>query len=119
MLAKLQEIGLLLHVNCELAEHPDVLVIKLISGKVTYVHRALVAGVSGDRPRAGALADGTAVARRAGRTRDAWNLGSIWSSRTGYIGEQTTVWRAKLTREDLVASLNRRCDGRGRLPWQG
>jgi hypothetical protein len=28
-------------VNCELAEHPDVLVIKLISGKITYLHRAL------------------------------------------------------------------------------
>jgi hypothetical protein len=28
-------------VNCELAEHPDALVCKLISGKVTYVHRAL------------------------------------------------------------------------------
>ena len=29
------------HVNCNLAEHPDVLVIKLISEKNTYVHRAL------------------------------------------------------------------------------
>ena len=28
-------------VNCELAEHPDVLVNKLISGKITYLHRAL------------------------------------------------------------------------------
>ena len=28
-------------VNCELAEHPDVLVSKLISGKVTYLHRTL------------------------------------------------------------------------------
>ena len=28
-------------VNCVLAAHPDVLVVKLISGKVTYLHRAL------------------------------------------------------------------------------
>ena len=28
-------------VSCDLAEHPDVLVIKLVSAKVTYVHRAL------------------------------------------------------------------------------
>ena len=28
-------------VNCDLAEHPDVRVIKLVSAKVTYVHRAL------------------------------------------------------------------------------
>jgi hypothetical protein len=28
-------------VTCELAEHPDVLVNKLISGKITYLHRAL------------------------------------------------------------------------------
>jgi len=28
-------------VNCELAEHPDVLVCKLVSGKITYLHRAL------------------------------------------------------------------------------
>ncbi|MCU1259965.1 MAG: hypothetical protein JWO80_2850 [Bryobacterales bacterium] len=28
-------------VGCELAEHPDVLVTKLISGKITYLHRAL------------------------------------------------------------------------------
>lgn len=28
-------------VNCGLVEHPDVLVTKLISGKITYVHRAL------------------------------------------------------------------------------
>src|ERR1700730_1512222 len=27
--------------NCELAAHPDVLVNKLISGKITYLHRAL------------------------------------------------------------------------------
>ena len=28
-------------VNCELAEHPEVLAIKLISRKITYLHRAL------------------------------------------------------------------------------
>jgi hypothetical protein len=28
-------------VNCEWAEHPDVLVSKVISGKVTYLHQAL------------------------------------------------------------------------------
>src|SRR3982074_116519 len=28
-------------VNCELADHPDVLVAKLVSGKITYIHRAL------------------------------------------------------------------------------
>ena len=28
-------------VSCHVAEHPDVLVIKLVSSKVTYVHRAL------------------------------------------------------------------------------
>ena len=28
-------------VNCELAEHPDVLMRKLVSGKITYLHRAL------------------------------------------------------------------------------
>ena len=28
-------------VNCELAEHPDVLMCKLVSGKITYFHRAL------------------------------------------------------------------------------
>lgn len=28
-------------VNCDLAEHPDVVVLKLISGKITYVYRSL------------------------------------------------------------------------------
>ena len=28
-------------VNCELGEHPDVLVSKLISGKIAYLHRVL------------------------------------------------------------------------------
>jgi hypothetical protein len=28
-------------VNCELAEHPDVVVNKLISGNITYLHKAL------------------------------------------------------------------------------
>jgi hypothetical protein len=42
-----------------------------------------------------------------------------WSGRTGYIGEQISPVSAKLTLEDVVASLNRKFNGRGRLPWQG
>ena len=40
-----------------------------------------------------------------------------WSGRTGYVGERITVARAKLALDDLVASLNRKFKGRGRLPW--
>jgi hypothetical protein len=143
--------------NCELAAHPDVLVNKLISGKITYLHRALWPAV-------------IAI----GRARESWQIEHLsndarnllvevcrqpirtdrrvskwaseletnllvyseqfhteagahvrrleswdhWSSRTGYIGEQMTLASAKLTLEDVVASLNRKFKGRGRLPWQ-
>jgi hypothetical protein len=145
-------------VNCELAEHPDVLVSKLISAKITYLHRAFWPAVV-----------------TIGRARESWQLERLsrdarnllrevdresiqtdrrvskpaseletnllvyseqfhteagaharrleswdhWSRRTGLVGEQITVARAKLMLEDVVASLNRRFKGRGRLPWQG
>lgn len=47
-------------VNCALAEHPDVLVTKLVSGKLTYVDRALWAAVV-----------------TAGRARETWQLESL------------------------------------------
>jgi hypothetical protein len=143
-------------VNCELAAHPDVLVTKLISGKITYLHRALwPAFVAIGRAReswqierlshgarnllaevdrkpiqtdrrvskpASELetnllvyseqfhTDAGAHARRL----ESWDH---WSIRTGFIGEQITLISARLTLEDVVASLNRKFKGRGRLPW--
>jgi hypothetical protein len=35
------------------------------------------------------------------------------------MGEQITLASAKLTLEEVVASLNRKFKGHGRLPWQG
>jgi hypothetical protein len=143
--------------NCELAAHPDVLVNKLISGKVTYLHRelwpALMAiGRARESWQIERLSDDARqllaeVSRKpiqtdrrvskpaseletnllvyseqfhteAGahaRRLESWDH---WSSRTGYTGEQITLISAKLTLEDVVASLNRKFKGRGRLPWQ-
>src|SRR5690348_1156564 len=47
-------------VNCALADHPDVLVTKLVSGKITYVHRSLwpaiiATGRGREAPQAGNL----------------------------------------------------------------
>ena len=42
-----------------------------------------------------------------------------WLGRTGYIGEQITPVSAKLMLEDVVALLNRKFNGRGRLPCAG
>jgi hypothetical protein len=144
-------------VNGELAEHPDVLVSKLISGKITYLHRPLWAAVMAigrareswqiERLSRDARNLLGAVDRKPVQTDRRWrkpaseletNLlvyseqfhtaaGSHarrleswdrWSSRTGYIGEPITLIRAKLSLEEVVASLNRKFNGRGRLPWQ-
>jgi hypothetical protein len=144
-------------VNGELAEHPDVLVSKLISGKITYLHRPLWAAVMAigrareswqiERLSRDARNLLGAVDRKPVQTDRRWrkpaseletNLlvyseqfhtaaGSHarrleswdrWSSRTGYIGEPITLIRAKLALEEVVASLNRKFNGRGRLPWQ-
>jgi hypothetical protein len=144
-------------VNGELAEHPDVLVSKLISGKITYLHRPLWAAVMAigrareswqiERLSRDARHLLGAVDRKPVQTDRRWrkpaseletNLlvyseqfhtaaGSHarrleswdrWSSRTGYIGEPITLIRAKLALEEVVASLNRKFNGRGRLPWQ-
>jgi hypothetical protein len=145
-------------VNGELEDHPDVLVTKLISGKITFLHRALWPAVVAigrarvswriqrlspeardllgqvDRqpiqtnPRVSKPAseletnllvhseqfhtEAGAHARRL----ESWDH---WSSRIGFKGEQIQLARAKLTLEDLVASLNQNFKGRGRLPWQG
>jgi hypothetical protein len=144
-------------VNGELAEHPDVLVSKLISGKITYLHRPLWAAVmaigrareswqierlSRDARHLLGAMDRKPVQTDRGLSKPASELetnllvyseqfhtaaGSHarrleswdrWSSRTGYIGEPITLIRAKLSLEEVVASLNRKFNGRGRLPWQ-
>jgi len=42
-----------------------------------------------------------------------------WSRRIGGAGEQITTASARLALEEAVASLNKKFNGRGRLPWQG
>jgi hypothetical protein len=143
-------------VNCELAEHPDVLVTKLISGKITYIHKALWPAViaigrarepwqmkrlSDDARKLLAEVDRKPVEtdnrvskpaseletnllvyseqfhREAGahaRRVESWDH---WSNRIGYKGEPITPVRAELELETVVASLNRKFNGRGRLPW--
>jgi hypothetical protein len=145
-------------VNCELAEHPDVLVNKLIFGKITYLHRALwpafvaigrareswqIERLSDDARNLLAEVDRKSIQtdRRLSkpaseletnllvyseqfhtetgahaRLLESWDH---WSSRTGYTGKQITSVTAKLTLENVVASLNRQFNGRGRLPWLG
>jgi hypothetical protein len=145
-------------VTCELAEHPDVLVNKLISGKVTYLHRALwpaflaigrareswqIERLSHDASNllvevdrkpiptdrrwskpASELETNLLVYSEQFHTKSGAHARRLeswdhWSGRTGYIGEQITPVSGKLTLEDVVASLNRKFNGRGRLPWQG
>jgi hypothetical protein len=134
-----------------LAEHPDVLVAKLVSGKVTYIHRRLWAAV-------------VAV----GRARESWQMGSLsreargllervdrepvqtdrgLSKAAGELEKSLLVYSeqvhteggaharrleswgrrgfevemgvndAKSVLEDIVAGLNGRFSGGGRLPW--
>ena len=145
-------------VDSELADHPDVLMTKLISGKVTYVHRALWSQViavgrsrepwqmkdlSTDGRRLLAQVDRKPVEpdRRAskaaseletrllvyseqfhsesgahGRRLESWDH---WSNRIGNVGEQITAVSGGRLLEEVVASLNRKFKGSGRLPWQG
>jgi hypothetical protein len=142
--------------NCALAGHPDVLVTRLISGKITYLHRALwpvflaigrarepwrIARLSHEARNLLAEVDRKPIqtdrrvskpaseletnllvyseqfhtgAGAHARRLESWDY---WSIRTGYIGEQITLISARLTLEDVVASLNRKFKGRGRLPW--
>jgi hypothetical protein len=143
-------------VNCELAQHPDVLVSKLISGKITYLDRALWPAVvaigrareswqterlSRDARKLLAEVDRQPIqtdrrvskaaseletnllvyseqfhteAGAHARRLESWDH---WTRRTGYVGERITVMRAKATLEHVVAALNRKFKGRGRLPW--
>jgi hypothetical protein len=145
-------------VNCELSAHPDVLVSKLISGKITYVHRALwpaliaigrareswqIKSLSPDarhlltqvehkpvqterrisKPalqlETNLLVYSEQFHSEAGAHKKSLESWDHWSSRTGYIAEPITLVSAKLMLEDVLGSLNRRFEGRGRLPWQG
>jgi hypothetical protein len=141
----------------ELADHPDVLMTKLISGKVTYVHRPLWPQVIAvgrarepwqikDLSPAGrkllAQVDRKPVepdshASKAAselearllvyseqfhsesgahvRRLESWDH---WSRRIGDVGEETTAVRGRRFLEDVVAPLNRKFKGSGRLPWQ-
>ena len=145
-------------VDGELADHPDVLMTKLISGKVTYVHRALwpqviavgrarepwqVKDLSPGSRKLLAQVDHKPVepdrrARRAAseletrllvyseqfhsesgahvRRLESWDH---LSRRIGDVGEQITAVSGVRLLEEVVASLNRKFNGRGRLPWQG
>ena len=144
-------------VNSELAEHPDVLVNKLISGKITYLHRALwstviaigrareswqIERLSHDARNLLAEVDRKPIQtdRRLSKSASELETNLLvyseqfhtktgaharcleswdhWSGRNGYIEEQITPVSAKLVLEDVVASLNLKFQGRGRLPWQ-
>jgi hypothetical protein len=143
-------------VTCELAKHPDVLVTKLISGKITYIHKALWPAVlaigrarqpwqmdclSPEARKLLAEVDRKPVEtdnrvskpasefetnllvyseqfhREAGAHARRLELWDHWSSRSGCAGEQIAAVRAELELETVVASLNRKFNGRGRLPW--
>jgi hypothetical protein len=41
-----------------------------------------------------------------------------WSRRNGDVGEEIAVVRARQLLEEVVASLNTKFKGNGRLPWQ-
>jgi len=145
-------------VKIELEDHPDVLVTKLISGKITYLHRALwpafimigrareswqierlspharelLAAVDrkpvqpdrgSSKPaselEANLLVHGEQFHSETGahaRRLESWDQ---WSSRIGYRGREITLVRAKRKLESIVAPLNRKFKGHGRLPWQG
>jgi hypothetical protein len=55
--------------------------------------------------------------REAGAHARRLELWDHWSSRSGCAGEQIAAVRAELELETVVASLNRKFNGRGRLPW--
>ena len=145
-------------VNCDLADHPDVLVTKLISAKITYLDRALwqpviaigrareswqIEHLSRDARNLMGKVDrepiqtDRRVAKPASeletnllvhseqfhteagahaRRLESWDH---WMRRTGFLAEHVTAASARRTLEDVVAALNRRFKGRGRLPWQG
>jgi hypothetical protein len=143
-------------VSCDLTEHRDVLVIKLVSSKVTYVHRALwpyVVTIGRARAewqleslsraalelleevdRAPIQTDGgfakpaselekallvsseqvhTAAGSHARRL-ESWDQ---WVRRKGLALPQVKVDEAIDALEQLMDSLNRRFEARGRLPW--
>lgn len=143
-------------VSCELAEHPDALVIKLVSAKVTYVHRALWpdvvtigraraswqlerlsaaalelleevgrAPVQTERRLAKAaselekvlLVSSRQVHTAAGshaRQLESWDQ---WAQRTGFAPAKVKLDDAVDALEQVMDSLNRRFQARGRLPW--
>lgn len=143
-------------VSCDLAEHRDVLVIKLVSSKVTYVHRALwpyvftigraraawqLESLSGaalelleEVDRAPFQTDGgfakpaseiervllvsseqvhTAAGSHARRL-ESWDQ---WVRRKGLTLPEVKVDDAIDAMEQVMDSLNRRFEARGRLPW--
>ena len=141
-----------------LEDHPDVLILKLISGKVTYIHRTLwpqivavgrarepwqMKGLSAAARKLLAAVGAAPVepGRKSGRTAselerrmlvfsaqfhsasgahvrrlESWDY---WSRQTGTSPNSMTSSVARATLEEIVTSLNREFDGRGRLPWLG
>ena len=144
-------------VDGELADDPDVLMTKLISGKVTYLHRPLWAPViavgRGREPwqiehlspvarKLLAEVDRKPVQPQPGMSKASAELETKllvyseqfhtesgaharrleswdhWSNRVGYVEGIITPADARLALEEVVASLNRKFNGGGRLPWQ-
>lgn len=144
-------------VDGELADHPDVLMVKLISNKVTYVHRILwheviaigcarepwqTEHLSGGARKLLAAVDRMPVQPDRSMNKAASELETKlllyseqfhtesgthvrrleswehWSGRAGFAAEPVTVANSKLSLENVLASLNQKFNGTGRLPWQ-
>ncbi len=157
------------HVSVDLPEHPDITVVKLVSGKDTYVHRSLwpavfaigiarepwqldglsrtareildvvasqgqvltkdipwLGGAKKDSPGEAArqlarklLVHGEEVHTETGAHAKQLESWQHWAKRVGLRRSKITVGRAKKKLEGVLAALNERHDGKGRLPWEG
>ena len=156
------------HVSVDLADHPDALVMKLISGKDTYVHRSLwpaivalgtarepwqlqglspvarrlldavtssgelrtddipwTGGAKRDRPGEVArllqrrlLVYGDQVHTERGAHAKRLETWERWAKRAGLARSRMTPERGRKELEGVLASLNERFQGKGRLPWE-
>ncbi len=156
------------HVSEDLSKHPDITVVKLVSGKDTYVHRSLwpavfaigiahepwqldglsrtareilevvasrgqvltrevpwLGGAKKDSPGESArqlarklLVHGEEVHTETGAHAKQLESWQHWAKRVSLGSSKITVERAKRKLEGVLAALNERHDGKGRLPWE-
>ncbi len=100
----------------QLAAQPDVIACKLVSGKVTYVHRSLWPALARELEKR-LLVYSEEIHTETGAHAKVLETWESWAERIGLARRKTTAEQAKEQLEQRLKLLNTRFAAAGRLLW--